>query len=530
MRRFLFAITILIFCVNLFAQDTEEITIITYYPSPYGEYTGIIARSLAIGKDCKIPVDPVLFNIDVAESGGTALFQVGGKAELSSDKIFPSVYTYDSSDSNAAYGIYNEVIAYGNNDTYGIFSKAKNTSTTGDKLSYGIYSDVESNATSIGTFYGLFGKSSYDGTTYTNTEKMSFCAIKGEGPSIGIELESDKTGLDVEAKLDKNIDTVTKTSYGIIGKSYAKTGSAYGIYSSAYNKDGTGNVYGVYAETDKASADTKVYGAFAKGKKYGIYAKSLAGSDAVSILSHGKDYGIYIDNSEYCGVYAEGATALRGCSTGMAGINGTGVKSYGEKYGVYASASVGSGVTGAKAYGIRSEGNPAVIAEAPDEDGKYAGYFSGKVMVVSGVYEEPTSKSYMYDIAEAVPCSPDVDDGDVVIINPEENYLFKKSHKPCDSRVAGVISENPTFCFGDIEELKKENSEINYKYLALAGKAYVKVDSGDEGIKIGDLLTTGSIPGYAMKSKKFIPGTILGKALEPLEKGRKKIRVLICLF
>jgi len=54
---------------------------------------------------------------------------------------------------------------------------------------------------------------------------------------------------------------------------------------------------------------------------------------------------------------------------------------------------------------------------------------------------------------------------------------------------------------------------------------------------VGDLLTTSSTPGYAMRASPvtiegitfYLPGTILGKALEPLEEGTGVILVLVTL-
>ena len=65
----------------------------------------------------------------------------------------------------------------------------------------------------------------------------------------------------------------------------------------------------------------------------------------------------------------------------------------------------------------------------------------------------------------------------------------------------------------------------------------MKVDATKSPIHIGDLLVTSDIPGVAMKSEPVNlgsvqihrPGTLIGKALEPLEKGRGEILVLLSL-
>ena len=73
--------------------------------------------------------------------------------------------------------------------------------------------------------------------------------------------------------------------------------------------------------------------------------------------------------------------------------------------------------------------------------------------------------------------------------------------------------------------------------VATTGRVRVKVDASKAPIQIGDLLVTSDVPSVAMKSipvefagrKMHMPGTIIGKALEPLEKGKGEILVLLSL-
>ena len=65
----------------------------------------------------------------------------------------------------------------------------------------------------------------------------------------------------------------------------------------------------------------------------------------------------------------------------------------------------------------------------------------------------------------------------------------------------------------------------------------VRVDASKAAIAIGDLLVTSDKPGMAMKSepvdiagiKMHRPGTLIGKALEPLKSGEGEILVLLSL-
>ena len=73
--------------------------------------------------------------------------------------------------------------------------------------------------------------------------------------------------------------------------------------------------------------------------------------------------------------------------------------------------------------------------------------------------------------------------------------------------------------------------------VATAGRVKVHVDATRSPIAAGDLLVTSDKPGVAMRSepvdlggvKIHRPGTLIGKALEPLESGEGEILVLLSL-
>jgi hypothetical protein len=73
--------------------------------------------------------------------------------------------------------------------------------------------------------------------------------------------------------------------------------------------------------------------------------------------------------------------------------------------------------------------------------------------------------------------------------------------------------------------------------VATTGRVKVRVDATRAAIKIGDLIVTSDVEGVAMKSEPILlsgrrihaPGTIIGKALEPLAGGTGEILVLLSL-
>ena len=128
-----------------------------------------------------------------------------------------------------------------------------------------------------------------------------------------------------------------------------------------------------------------------------------------------------------------------------------------------------------------------------------------------------------FDVAGAEETQP----GTVMII--DEGGALKRSHQAYDNRVAGVVSGAGDLKPGII--LDKGESNGGRLPIALMGKVACKVDARHSPIGVGDLLTTSSTPGYAMKAanpfKAF--GAVLGKALCPLKEGQGLIPVLVAL-
>ncbi len=133
------------------------------------------------------------------------------------------------------------------------------------------------------------------------------------------------------------------------------------------------------------------------------------------------------------------------------------------------------------------------------------------------------------DVAEWVPASTNMSAGTVVVLNPDEKNEVMPSATPYDATVAGVVSAKPGIVLG---EASPEKAQV-----ATTGRVKVKVDATKSPIKIGDLLVTSDKPGTAMKSipvnvsgiSMHRPGTIIGKALEPLPSGEGEILVLLSL-
>jgi len=133
------------------------------------------------------------------------------------------------------------------------------------------------------------------------------------------------------------------------------------------------------------------------------------------------------------------------------------------------------------------------------------------------------------DVAEWVPARQQLIAGTVVTLDPlKSNQVIASTHS-YDTRVAGVVSSQPGITLGEAGDGKL--------LVATTGRVKVKVDATRGPIRIGDLLVTSDKEGFAMKSKPIMiggrqihaPGTLIGKALEPLARGTGEILVLLSL-
>jgi hypothetical protein len=133
------------------------------------------------------------------------------------------------------------------------------------------------------------------------------------------------------------------------------------------------------------------------------------------------------------------------------------------------------------------------------------------------------------DIAEWVPAKHDLAPGTVVVLSGERPNEVVASARPYDTRVAGVVSAKPGLVLGE--------AVANHEQIATMGRVKVRVDATKAPVHIGDLLVTSGKPGTAMRSEPLEiggrlfhqPGTLIGKALEPLPSGEGEILVLLSL-
>jgi hypothetical protein len=150
-------------------------------------------------------------------------------------------------------------------------------------------------------------------------------------------------------------------------------------------------------------------------------------------------------------------------------------------------------------------------------------------LTASGTITGGNIQAKYQDIAEWVPTKHELAAGTVVVLDESAPNHVAASNLAYDTAVAGVISGQPGLVLGEGGEGKT--------MVATTGRVRVKVDATKGAIAIGDLLVTSDMSGIAMRSepmelngRKFHqPGTIIGKALQPLAEGTGEILVLLSL-
>jgi hypothetical protein len=266
-------------------------------------------------------------------------------------------------------------------------------------------------------------------------------------------------------------------------------------------------VHGISGEGSEAGPNTGGSGVFGEhtGGGNGVYGTSVSGN-AVAGKSTTGNAGWFENTQTGNGV--QGTTSDSN-SSGVIGVNNVGGN------GVY-----GTSVSGNAVAGKSTKGNAGWF------DGPV--YVNGNVDVTGDVVLSAVSASGG-DCAEEfeVTGTADIEPGTVMVL--DQNGALRSSQQAYDKRVAGVISGAGDYKPGLILD-RKESSEGRVP-IALIGKVYCKVDAQYVAIEVGDLLTTSPTPGHAMKAadplKAF--GTVIGKALRPLEGGQGLIPILVAL-
>jgi len=409
------------------------------------------------------------------------------------------------------------ILAEYNGSNSGAAICARNTGSTGDALvalaqgggrsaihaqagsgvDYAIWSDAE-NADWAGFFSGDLHTSGRVGIGTISPE--SKLEIDGDGEenalmakgswSYPIMAEWGGSG-EFAALMAKNTG-----SYGDAIQAVLEGGGRSAIYAQG----SSGADYAIMASASGASWAGYLSGDLHASGQTGIGTTSLGGHQ-LSIYSSGNGQAgatVYAENDAADGI----AMALENTSTEVTLLltqNGTGDLMRGE---IPAS----KGGKGEPVFRIQNDGR-----------------IIGSVLELTGGSDlaEP------FDISSA---GTEIQPGLLVCIDPEHPGRLVLSSRAYDRTVAGIISGagqiNPGLMMG-----QRGSAADGHYPVALTGRAYCWADASGGAIQPGDLLTSSSIPGHAMKVTDHgrAQGAVIGKAMSSLEEGQGLVLVLVTL-
>jgi hypothetical protein len=299
--------------------------------------------------------------------------------------------------------------------------------------------------------------------------------------------------------------------YGIYAKSVgnmAIRGEA-GDISSLSQPAGPVGVVGIGDRGVWGSGDYQgVYGTSNSASGYGGYFTNYS-TDGVALYAYGTGTGrnkatLRVTNGETSGGMAAYLTNNSNFHNAHFYNSGSG--------GVLYLQNGGTGVDG-------TGGGDFITALNGDEnDAQFRVLTSGEVRSDVG-FNTPAA-----DFAEMLPAAAGLEPGDVLAIGPDSK--LHRSTEPYQGSVLGIYSTKPGFVGGQ----PVDGNLTNHVPLAVVGVVPVKASAENGPICPGDLLTTSSTPGHAMKAGPNPPvGTVIGKALGTLAEGKGVIQMLVTL-
>ena len=389
--------------------------------------------------------------------------------------------------------------------------KVNNTGT-----STAIYGDStgQIGVVGVGGDKGVYGSTGTAGETHAG--------VFGENSApfgtavIGKALNTDSAGVAGVADTAHSTGVYGRgNSVGVSGNSSSLLG--YGVYGSSPLGIG---VYGTGLEAGHFEGDVTITGNVSFGKAtrqmLDLYATTYGIGVQNFTLYQRTDSGfawylggVHVDDQNSPG--SGGKTLMTLDGSGLLTVNGAG----GEQ------AYLGGDGAGADVQ-IGSR-NPAVTAVAcwNVANNAYMHLYCSSLTIEGGA-----------DLAEPFQISAadnEIPQGAVVVIDEQNPGHLKLSDRPYDTRVAGVVSGANGIHPGI--QMQQRGSLEGGKNVSLTGRVYVQADNSGGPIRPGDLLTSSSVPGHAMKVTDHgkAQGAILGKAMSALKDGEGMVLVLVTL-
>jgi len=278
---------------------------------------------------------------------------------------------------------------------------------------------------------------------------------------------------------------------------------------------------GVFGSNNSA----KGVGVQGNGPEVGVSGFSAQAVGVRGITQSSGNFGVFGSNNS--------SDAPTGGGAGGAGVFGLSISPGGA--GVFGSNNSAKGV-GVQGNGPDSgvsgfsDGGAGVLAQSKTgtglvaRGGHLAAVLDGDVEVTGDIKLKHGDCAEEFGVIDTAVAEP----GTVMIV--DDAGTLRPSGREYDTCVAGIVSGAGSYQPALTLDHRSDSVEPRC-VIALMGKVYCKVDADQGAIRVGDLLTTSSTAGHAMKAadKARAFGAVIGKALQPISSGKGLIAVLVSL-
>jgi hypothetical protein len=339
---------------------------------------------------------------------------------------------------------------------------------------------------------------------------------------------------------------ISDSGFGVTG---VNTTNGIGVNGDSISGEGvrgtsaSGN--GIHGINGAGSGTTPKFACGVRGESasgYGLYGASEAASGVYGETTSQQAYGISgVNNSQWPCIAILGTS---NAGHGIRGTNGAGSGSQPDAgCGVWGDSRQGNGVYGSSKSGNAGmfEGNVVVTGKIDAANIGVTGKIDAANVAITGNIDASnvTVTGNIHVAGDVMLTGADcaeqfdlkalevVEPGTVMVI--DDSGALRQSEGAYDRRVAGVVSGAGIFRPGIVLDQHAENQ--GRTTIALVGKVYCKVDADLVPIAVGDLLTSSDTPGHAMKATDPLKGfgSVIGKALRPLQSGRSLLPILVAL-
>jgi hypothetical protein len=272
---------------------------------------------------------------------------------------------------------------------------------------------------------------------------------------------------------------------------------------------------GVHAESDSnvvAAVAAIQTNASLNATGAAVYGEARGGGAAVAAFQNNTD-----PNCIGAGVYAETKGGGAAVAAFIRDDASKAVAIYAENQGV-----------SKDSHAIRAyQANPlsdAAAIHAEHATGKTAGYFRGNIIVTGDISFPGADCAEEFAAVEAVEAIPGT------VMSLTDSGRIAPCAQPYERRVVGVVTGAGPLRPGIVMGRQANRTDARFP-IALMGTVYCQVDTTNGPIDVGDLLTTSSTPGHAMKATDPMRafGAVIGKAMGPLASGSGLVPVIVAL-